>query len=331
MSHRTAAALAASALALAGLAAGAVSTPAAATGGWYTFGGENFGAIPDAAGCAPTPGAPRDVIFQVSGMPSGQLADVQISGLTIDHTYAGDLTAILYSPLGPATIVFGRTGAVLPAAQGDATDLEGAYTFTDHATPASGGLWQAAAALGPGDVIPPGDYFATTPGGAPSGGAASSLTGAFSELANPNGTWTLRFTDGCSGDLGTVTAASLRLRTAGGTCAVEQSELSFQQSSSTAASTALSAAQQAAAGAAGALTVRNSAVATAKKAVKKAKTEKAKKRAKARLARAVLAQARAQGTKATADTQVQAASTALASAQAGASRAQDALAACQQE
>lgn len=331
MQHRATAALAASALVLGGLAAVTVSTPAGATGGWRSFAGSGFGTIPDGGGGCPSPGVPKDVTFTVSGVPVGQLADVRVRGLEVTHAWVADLTATLIGPDGTHQVLFGRTGALAPANLGDSSNLAGPYTFTDRATPPQGGWWPAASATDGTTALPAGDYFATARGEVGTGGTPVSLTGAFAGMADPNGTWRLRFVDTCAPDAGTVTAATLDLRTSSETCVDEQAEVAFQQSAAGAASTAVGLAQQAATSAATALTVQDSAVASAKKAVKKAKTRRAKARARARLAKALLAQSRAQGPKATADAGVVAATAAQAAAQTGVNRAQGALAACQSE
>jgi subtilisin-like proprotein convertase family protein len=339
MKHRATAALAASALVLGSLAALTVTSPAEATGGWHTFPGAGFGAIADGtSGSCPAPGATRVVTFDVSGLPAAQLAGVRVSGLEVTHTFLGDLTATLEAPSGQQQVLFGRTGAAAPANFGDSSNIAGPYTFTDTATPAGGGWWPVAATLDTNGIVPAGDYFATARGevGA-AGGAPVSLTGAFAGVADPNGTWKLRFVDNCQPDTGSVTAARLDLRVATEVCAVEQAGSAFQQAAVAAATTAVGSAQQAAAAAATSLTTQDAAVAAAQKAVQKAKKAKKSKRkkavarAKAQLAKAVLAQTQARGTKSTADAQVNAATSALTSAQANVTRAQSALTACQQE
>ncbi len=332
MRHRTLAATAAAALVLGGLVAVTNAPTAEATGGWRSFGGTGFGAIPDGIGCSPSPGAPLDIIFDVTGVPAGQLADVRIGGLEIAHTYVGDLSATLYAPASVAAqTVFARTGTTTAGGAGDSSDLAGPYTFTDRATPDAGGWWQAAALVLNAETIPAGDFFATTPGGSTAGGAPISLTGPFSGLADANGWWTLRFTDGCNLDTGSVSAATLDLRIASERCALEQSEVSFQEASLTAATTAAGAAQVAATASAAKLVSAKKAVTKAKKAARKAKSAKAKSRAKAKLAKATVAKVRAQGAKTTAGARLTAANAALTAAQTGLARSQSALTACQQE
>jgi subtilisin-like proprotein convertase family protein len=243
---------------------GLEAPPGEATGGWHTFPGTGLGVIPDAVACAPTPGTPLNVSFNVSGIDLGALADIRVTGLTMTHGFVGDVVARLIAPNGDSQVLFGRTGAVAPAASGDDSNLSGPYTFTDHATPSNGGWWEAAAALSSIGSVPAGDYFATSTGGDPSGGSPVSLTGAFTGVVDPNGTWTLRFTDGCAGAVGSVTAAALEVRAATDTCAREQSDVTAAQAAVTSASGPVTAATTAQVQA-------DQAAASARKAVKKAK------------------------------------------------------------
>jgi len=360
-------ALAVSALVVGALSAVTLAPTSDASGGWHSFGGEGFGAIPDAApGGCPAITTPRNVTFAVAGLPAEQLSDVRVSGLTMTHPYLGDVSVTLIAPDGTTQrVLFGRTGATASVGVGDSSDLEGPYTFTDHATPPNGGWWQAAAAIDSAHAVPQGDYFASSQGGDITGGTAASLTGAFAALTDPNGTWTLRFSDSCTPDAGTVTAATLDLRTASAACALEQSDLTFAQGQVAAATTVLSTAQAAQSSAQAGQTAAQTAVATAKgaatkasagvakatKALKKALKVKGKKgkaqvkkatralaKAQAALVKARnavvaadLALAKAGGPVAAADQAAVNAQSALAGAQGGVTRAQAALTACQQE
>ena len=295
------------------LAAGAIvldAPPGRATGGWHVFPGTGFGPIPDAVACAPSPGTPLNVTFNVVGVAQGALADVRVTGLTMSHGWAGDVVARLIAPNGASQVLFGRTGAVAPAGGGDDSNLAGPYTFTDHATPSHGGWWEAAGAVDSGTQVPAGDYYATTIGGDPTSGAPVSLTGAFTGVSNPNGTWTLRFTDGCSGSVGSVSAATLEVRAASDICAREHADVTSAQTAVTAATGAVTAATSARAKADERLAAARNAVRKAKKAVRKAthallvshggaaeaKAARALATAKARLARARTRLARAEGT-----------------------------------
>jgi hypothetical protein len=59
-------------------------------------------------------------------------------------------------------------------------------------------------------VVPPGAYRTAALGGAGATNAVTDMSAAFAS-APANGTWTLRITDGCTGDTGAITAASLTI------------------------------------------------------------------------------------------------------------------------
>ncbi len=180
-----------------------------------TFAGTGTGNIPDlASGCQPTQGTPLNVTFNVSGI-TGNVSNVALATTFggPNHTWAGDVTATLIAPNGASHTVFGRVVATTATAAGDSSDLGGVYTFADsNAAPPSGGFWQAAAAVTSATaVITPGAYRTTASGGA---GAvnpqpATSMNPSFTGVANANGTWTLRLTDGCAADTGAISAATL--------------------------------------------------------------------------------------------------------------------------
>jgi subtilisin-like proprotein convertase family protein len=166
-----------------------------------------LGAIPDGT-LGPGYGPPRDVTFQITGLPFAPLSDVSVR-MTLVHPFVGDVDAVLIGPDGTTqTTVFSRTGAASGTDPGDASDLNGEYRFFDANL---GDWWAAATTAGAGTAIPPGNYRATTPGGAPGGGATASLTTPFAGLGNPNGTWTLRLRDHQIVDTGSISAANLRL------------------------------------------------------------------------------------------------------------------------
>lgn len=173
--------------------------------------GASLGAIPDGGGTCPSPGAPRNVTFTVSGM-TGSVSSVSVDGLSFspNHTFVGDIITTLIAPNGASHIVFGRTGATTATAFGSGANLAGPYQFIDTA---AGTNWWTAAA---GATIPSGSYRTTPLGGAGATNppAPTSINPAFTGVANANGTWTLRFTDGCSADTGAVSAASLTVNTA---------------------------------------------------------------------------------------------------------------------
>ncbi len=158
------------------------------------------------------PAAPRNVTFTVSGLPAGAPADVQ-ADFTMNpvHTWGGDIDATLIAPDGTQFVMFASTGATTATGVGDSSDLSGPYVFTDSA--AGTNWWAAAATAGTAEVIPPGSYRTTQAGpqGAANFSPPTNLTAAFAGVANPNGTWTMRFTDNAAGDTGAVSAANLRL------------------------------------------------------------------------------------------------------------------------
>ncbi|QYO66731.1 FG-GAP repeat domain-containing protein [Leptolyngbya sp. 7M] len=178
-----------------------------------TFPGSNTGAIPDGpAGCG-SAGPVRDVTFNVTGISGApSLVEVNMTFGSPNHTWMGDVSAVLIAPNGASHTVFARTGATTATSCGFSSDLGGTYNFADSASsPPSGGWWQAAALPG---VVPAGTYRTTNSGGA---GATNpmpptNMTPAFASVANPNGTWTLRFTDFGGGDTGAVTAANLTIQ-----------------------------------------------------------------------------------------------------------------------
>jgi subtilisin-like proprotein convertase family protein len=187
-----------------------------------TFNGTGVGPIPDNPNTDPTapcqtPGPPLNVQFAVSGL-TGNVQSLSVS-ITAEHTYVGDLVARLIPPTGGNGFVLfgyvGSTGTIGNAIFGDGSELGGTYVFSD-AAPASPTFWQAAAAVDQDTDIPSGNYRTTTIGGSASGGTVTSLNAAFAGLtpAQANGTWTLRITDGCNQDVGSVSAAALDITTA---------------------------------------------------------------------------------------------------------------------
>jgi len=230
------------------LIAGATSTQAASgdSGTDATFPGTGFGAIPDGAlSCLPTPGAALDVSFDVSGMAARGLSDVRVTGLTFNppHGWVGDLVVKLIAPSGQTMTVFGQTGASTATSAGDNSNAAGPYTFADDAT---GGWWAAAAGVVDAANVPAGSYRTSAIGGAGGNGANTNLTSAFSGVTNPNGTWKLRFTDGCQGDTGTVTAATLGLTSTPPDCTMQQTAVTNAQAAVASANAAVASAQTAA-------------------------------------------------------------------------------------
>lgn len=189
----------------------AINQQAAVTSPSATFPANagTLGAIPDgAAGLCGSNGGPRDVTFTVSGM-TGTVATVSVNttyGAPV-HTWRGDITERLISPAATNFVVFGFTGSTTAGGCGSSSDLSGTYNFTDTA---AGTNWWSVLAT----PTTPGDYRSTALGGAgsPNPAPVTSLNSAFAGQA-PNGTWTLRLTDGGGGDTGSVTAANLTITT----------------------------------------------------------------------------------------------------------------------
>jgi subtilisin-like proprotein convertase family protein len=170
----------------------------------------SLGAIPDTTATGPGAyGPPRDVQFNVTGL-SGGVTNVTVS-FNASHTYVGDLDVVLKAPGGsPSHVIFSRTGAASGNPFGYGSDLSSSntYTFTDSATT---NWWSAASGV---TIIPGGSYRTTLPGPTTVPAPVTSMNSAFSSVTNPNGTWTLTFRDGASGDTGTVTGATLDIQTA---------------------------------------------------------------------------------------------------------------------
>jgi hypothetical protein len=179
----------------------------------------SLGAIPDypASQTCHNPAllVPKDVTFPVGGMP-GKVRSVGVSmTFSPQHAFVGDLSVTLMAPGGgPSHVIFARTGATTTAGAGDSSNLAGPYYFFDEAVTASGGWWQAATLAADGESIATALYRTTAPGGAGQvdPAPATSMDPVFAGLA-PNGTWTLRITDGCNGNTGGISDAWLTLIT----------------------------------------------------------------------------------------------------------------------
>lgn len=228
--------------------------------------------IPDAPSACSQPGEALVLQFDVTGLPAQPLTDVRVTDLLMEHSWAGDVSAVLSGPGGSEVVLFGRTGAAPGSPNGDGANLAGPYAFADTATPTPGDWWAAVDATAPTSYVPAGTYRASTMGGADGGGAPTSITTAFAGLDSPNGTWQLRLRDHCQDDTGTASGATLVL-TVAPDCAVQEQALA----------TALAAEARARAEVAAATTSKRVAdrkaatskkkVARAKKAVARAKRE----------------------------------------------------------
>ncbi len=162
--------------------------------------GPGVGPIPESPLCGQA-GLPLDIPIDVSGLP-GTLRHVAVN-LDLAHTRVGDVTATLFAPNGDSHVLFSATGLTTPVGIGDTTSLDGLYTFSD-----TGVLnwWAWAASLPADGVMPAGTYRTSAPGT----GAATVMNTAFAGRS-PNGTWTLRVTDRCPVEGGTVRRVTLLL------------------------------------------------------------------------------------------------------------------------
>ena len=196
---------------------GLVASGSVAQATTFPANGGTLGLIPDGVSSCAGPGAPLDVTFTVTGqppfvIPSNVAVDMTFSP---NHTWVGHLTATLFAPGGVAAFpIFGRTGATTAMGFGDSSDAAGPYTFIDSA-PAAPTWWTAAAAVPFDNVVASGSYRASQVGGVGSTGANTLITPAFAALTDANGTWTLRFVNGCSGSQGAVAAANLTIGVGG--------------------------------------------------------------------------------------------------------------------
>lgn len=189
------------------------------------FTGSGTGSIPDSTFGGPVQySSSRVVSFNVSGLSSA-IQSVSLS-ITMQHPYLGDLDVRLASPNGTNFIIFsnceGPPGG--PEGYGCGLDLNGTYQFSDAATNTLRNVSDQMAAsflLGYGsglnytNVIPAGLFLPSTPG--PFADAARNFATNSGFVGLPptqaNGTWTLTFRDGASGEAGSVSAAALTILT----------------------------------------------------------------------------------------------------------------------
>ncbi len=178
------------------------------------FSGRDTGPISDPGSGTPPncTSIPRDIHFDVTGMRA-PLAGVSVNFTMFPaHSWIGDLQVFLIAPDMTTFPIFSRVGQQEDSADnGDSSRLSGTYNFSDAA---SNNMWTAAAAGGGSYVIPEGSYRTQLPGpfgNDNSGPEETSLNTAFSNVAEPNGVWTLRFMDCAQADTGTVSVANLTL------------------------------------------------------------------------------------------------------------------------
>jgi CSLREA domain-containing protein len=170
--------------------------------------GTNFGPIPDGTATGPGKyGAPRDVLFTSTRVATVQSIEVVFRA---NHSFLGDLKVTLISPLGIEHLLFERTGATTPTAAGASANLvatHAGYGFRDT----SANNWWTVADIGDVDV-PVSNARSVVAGPVTPPPTVTSINSAF--LNTPvNGTWTLRFEDGWSGDIGEVVGATLTITT----------------------------------------------------------------------------------------------------------------------
>jgi hypothetical protein len=176
----------------------------------------SLGAIPDHGGaCQTAPfDALRQVSFNVTGL-DGSVRDVELSMVFGNpvHPFMGDIHVRLIAPDGTSHVIFGRTGATTTFGNGDSSDLSGPYIFRDNANAPNGGWWQTATLTGSTTPMPSGAYRTTDSGGngEPDPQPATLMNSRFRNVSNPNGFWLLEIRDQCGGDVGGITAASLKL------------------------------------------------------------------------------------------------------------------------
>lgn len=123
--------------------------------------------------------------------------DITVNLENLAHTWTGDLIAtITHEESGTSVDLIHRVGLidpVPPTCCGDSSNLSGNYSFNDSFT---GDIWAVAAGVFNGDVVPGGNYFASTING------TQSFLSAFTGLSSAAGTWTLFINDGAGGDIG---------------------------------------------------------------------------------------------------------------------------------
>lgn len=169
--------------------------------------GTGVGPIPD--GTAGICGAPSlDLVVSFNAPAFTAITDVQVD-IDMEHTWLGDLRATLVAPDGDQHVLFSNTGSVSATGCGDSSDLDGVYEFSDSLPATEGNWWDVALTGGASDIIPPGVYRATEPGGvAGATGLETNITNSFDAIY-PAGTWQLLVSDGGLGDIGSVNAATL--------------------------------------------------------------------------------------------------------------------------
>jgi hypothetical protein len=121
------------------------------------------------------------------------------------HTWGGDLAAILTAPNGDNAHVFVRVGGTSSTALGDSSDWGGAYTFTNIGP----SFAAAATTAGVGSIIANGSYGRFT--NATVAPRPTVDTDDFTVFHGDDGggTWTLTIQDWTGGDTGSITGWSI--------------------------------------------------------------------------------------------------------------------------
>ena len=148
--------------------ASSIETPSVVSAPAATFAGTGVGSIPDGTSPCWSPGVttPRDVTFNATGLSGAPTAvDISMTFGGPNHSFVGDVVAVLIAPNGASHTVFGRTLATTATAFGGSSDLAGPYVFSDVApAPPSGGWWQQAGTTPA--TMAAGTYRTTASGGA---------------------------------------------------------------------------------------------------------------------------------------------------------------------
>ncbi len=167
--------------------------------------GTNAGPIPDGTATGPDKyGAPRDLYFTSTSAGSVQNIDLVFQA---NHPFVGDLRAKLISPQGIEHVLFARTGATTPSGSGSSSNL--VSTAAIGIRDSSLNNWWTLADIG--DVnIPSSNARSVIAGPSTPPPPITSINDAFFNRA-VRGTWSLRFEDGWSGDVGDVTFANVTI------------------------------------------------------------------------------------------------------------------------
>ena len=121
------------------------------------------------------------------------------------HTWAGDLAAILTAPNGDDSHVMVRVGGTSSTSFGDSSDLSGSYNFTN-----TGPSFLSAASLAAvGAIIPNGNYGRFTNAAVSPRPPIDNDDFTVFNGDQAGGTWTLTIQDASGGDTGTLVGWSI--------------------------------------------------------------------------------------------------------------------------